>query len=247
MESLTASQLDKNTTRQCLGTGCGFVLQPSGTAIMGKLFFPRYCKDCGGKFAAIEKEEEKQKAMQYAKKRLGLPPRFAECTFENFKRELQYVACEISEKYVHDYVPIDTRKGLYLFGEPGSGKTHLAAAMGNALCLKEATYFTTAPELLLKIKKTFNDSKANDELLDRLSEAPLLIIDDIGSEKPTEWVRETFFVLIDRRYTHYRPTIITSNYSLDTLKDRLGYRIASRIAEVSTMVELRPNDYRIRK
>ncbi len=184
---------------------------------------------------------------QQATERLGLPPRFSRCALANFECGLQPVATAIAQRFIDSYSPKDTRKGIYLYGLAGSGKTHIAAAVANALLLKARPRFVTSPELLLQIKKTYGNAHGDDEYIDRLSYAKLLIIDDIGSEKPTEWVQETLFVIIDRRYTHYLPTIITSNFSLDQLKDRLGYRIASRIAEMTEVVELRATDYRIRK
>lgn len=176
------------------------------------------------------------------RKQMGIPPRFYTATFASFQKEVQPSGYDFAKRFVDQY-RAGSKQGLYLFGIPGSGKTHLAAAIGNAVL---SARFMTAPELLLSIKKTFKDDGADDSLLDSLSQTKLLILDDLGSEKPTEWVKETLFILIDRRYTHNLPTVITSNYSLDELKMRLGYRIASRIAEVCEMVELRPNDYRIK-
>ena len=210
-------------------------------------WYPQLCTECGAKETADREEDERREKVLQAHKRLGLSPRFARATFENFKADIQPLAHKTAVKFAEDYKPGKTSKGLYLFGHAGSGKTHLAASIGNKLFLNDGVRFVTAPELLLEIKKTFNNQYSDDHLLDRLSTSKLLIIDDLGSEKPTEWVQETLFVLIDRRYTHYLPTIFTSNYSLDQLKERLGYRIASRIAEMSEVVELKAVDYRIRK
>lgn len=203
-------------------------------------------KDSLLKREAEQKAQDKRELVENAEKRLNLPPRFKDATFDNFDRGCQPVGFDAAKAFVEK----DTTgfKGLYLYGNAGSGKTHLVSAIANKLLLKSFPRFVTAPELLLEIKKTFgNNHTNNDEYLDKLSYTKLLIIDDLGSEKPTEWVQETLFVLIDRRYTHLLPTIFTSNFSLDQLKDRLGYRIASRIAEMSDVVELKSVDYRIRK
>lgn len=192
------------------------------------------------------RELEKQEAELANKKRLNLAPRFSDARFENFDSSLQPVAFKIAKEWRTAWTP-QTRKGLYLYGLAGSGKTHLAAAIGNDLMQTARPRFISSPELLLQIKKTYNNQHSDDELIDRMSYTKLLIIDDIGSEKPTEWVQETLFVIIDRRYTNYLPTIFTSNLSLDQLQERLGYRIASRIAEMSEVVELKKVDYRIRK
>lgn len=208
-------------------------------------YYPRLCHYCAAAEIRDQKMRELFTEVAEAKKRLNLPPRFQKATFENFKQELQPTAFAAASGFAKNYAQENLR-GLYLFGHAGSGKTHLAAAIGNELYMQPGIRFVTAPELLLNIRKGFA-ADGDDGLLDRLSQTKLLIIDDLGSEKPTEWVQETLFVLIDRRYTHFLPTIITSNFSLDQLKDRLGYRIASRIAEVSEMVELRAVDYRIKK
>lgn len=234
----------KPASRPC---ACGTVIDPIKTA-MG-WWLPAQCLECEGKEIIKREKEETAKKFGESKARLDLPPRFEKATFETFKEDLQPLAYKTAREYADTYREGKTTKGLYLFGHAGSGKTHLASAIGNQLMLQEGVRFASAPEILLNIKKTFNNQnpQSDSTLLDRLSRTRLLIIDDLGSEKPTEWVQETLFVLIDRRYTHYRPTIITSNLSLDELKDRLGYRIASRIAEMSEVVELRASDYRIRK
>lgn len=191
-------------------------------------------------------DSEKADELRDATSRLNLPPRFKRATLDNFDKEMQLTAFEFAKNFSDRYAK-DTRVGLYLYGMPGSGKTHLSTAIANKLLLKAFPKFVTSPELLMQIKKTFGKANSDHEYIDELSYAKLLILDDIGSEKPTEWVQETLFVIIDRRYTHHLPTIFTSNFSLDQLKERLGYRIASRIAEMTEVVELRSSDYRLRK
>jgi len=233
------------TPKQCIVSGCGGIAQPIYIPFVNSWVQPNKCKACVAKEAAEADARQERQRYQGAMEVLNLPPRFHSASFKNFRSELQETAFRVASGFAEEYT-LNTRRGLYLFGHAGSGKTHLAAAIANALVLKTEVRFVTAPELLLEIRKTFN-TQGDTGLLDKLSKTKLLIIDDLGSEKPTEWVQETLFVLIDRRYTHLLPTVITSNYSLDQLKERLGYRIASRIAEMSTMVELRGNDYRIRK
>jgi hypothetical protein len=73
-----------------------------------------------------------------------------------------------------------------------------------------------------------------------------LILDDIGTEKPSEWAQQNIFLIIDRRYETLRQTIFTSNLSLDELSERLGDRITSRIAEMCKVIELKGKDRRIK-
>ena len=210
--------------------------QPSTTSSADSFCETTFCRN-----KPAENGKYCDSCLQFLRQQLKMSPRFARATFETFEQADQPVAYAAAEAFTKRSA--DDKPWLYLFGRSGSGKTHLAAAIANQAMNAK---FVTVPELLLEIKKTFRDG-TEDGLLDSLSKTKLLILDDLGSEKPTEWVQETMFVLIDRRYTHYLPTIITSNFSLDQLKDRLGYRIASRIAEMSQMVELRPRDFRIKK
>lgn len=242
MEFSNILPTNKPEAQKCIVTTCDNIVQPKK---VGKVWFvQRYCNPCGAKVMAERIIQETKERQMIATKRLSLPPRFAGSTLENFQTEYQPTAFTIARRFIEEYKPHESRRGLFLYGIPGTGKTHLAAAIGNSLKLSDYTRFVTAPELLLQIKKGFGK---DEEYLDRLAGTQLLILDDLGSEKPTEWVQETLFVLIDRRYTQYRPTIVTSNFSLDEIKDRLGYRIASRIAEMCEVVELRAKDYRIKQ
>ena len=189
---------------------------------------------------------EAREAMEKSVSRLNLPPRFNKADLDTFDQSYQPRAFAMAQEFSKGFTKA-TARGIYLFGLPGSGKTHLVSAIARTLIPQNVVRFVTVPELLLDIKKSFNNSHINDEYLDILGKTQVLILDDLGSEKPTEWVQETLFVLLNRRYTHYLPTIITSNCSLDQLAERLGYRIASRIAEMCDVVELKAVDYRIRK
>lgn len=236
-------QEDKPTPKKC--STCSTLVQP--VFMIRRWFQPSQCSKCVDKEIAAREIKQQIARKISARKRLGLPPRFHTATFKSFDRSLQPVAYKIAGEFAQKYKPTEQVKGLYFYGQPGCGKTHLISAIANYLVDKESIRFITSPELLLSIRKSFNSTTTEQGLLDQLSQVNLLIIDDIGSEKPTEWVQETLFVLIDRRYTNFMPTLFTSNYSLDQLKDRLGYRIASRIAEMGQVVELKANDYRIRK
>lgn len=245
MESLNTSQIDKPQARKCIVNTCKTLVEPMKA---GRYWFTaRYCKPCGEKIMLERIAEEEQARRIAAIQRLALPPRFIRAGFDSFKTEYQPTAFTVARRYADEFKAGKTQKGLYLYGLAGSGKTHLAAAIGTKLMLDVSARFITVPELLIDIRKTFGKNDQDNTILDRLASAGLLILDDLGSEKPTEWVQETLFVLIDRRYTAYRPTIITSNDSLDQLKNKLGYRIASRIAEMTEVVELRANDYRLKK
>jgi DNA replication protein DnaC len=77
-----------------------------------------------------------------------------------------------------------------------------------------------------------------------LTKIPVLILDDLGAEKASEWVAETLYILIDDRYGNMKPTVFTSNYSPSELAERLGDRIVSRIMEMCRIIEIKTSDKR---
>lgn len=170
-----------------------------------------------------------------------------------------------------------TRKGLYIHGPVGTGKTYIAYAIKHYLENGEAhigsaggsgasggnaggggggtvpakprrLQFYNATELLADIRHDFDatDPYAKKHVADRILESRnLLIIDDLGAEKPSEWVAETLYRIINHRYENELPVVITSNLSLDQLAQRLGDRTASRLAELCNVVELTGRDRRL--
>ena len=138
--------------------------------------------------------------------------------------------------------------GLLLTGDCGTGKTHLAVAI-----LRETAeagipgMFVVVPDLLAKMKASFNtkDGKAA-ELVEAAKNAPLLVLDDLGAEDPKVWVIELIYVLINHRYEHMLPTIITTNYDGTKIGEVFGKRIQSRLAEMTVPVNIRAEDYRMR-
>ncbi|MGQ9888232.1 MAG: ATP-binding protein [Aggregatilineales bacterium] len=118
---------------------------------------------------------------------------------------------------------------LLLTGGYGCGKTHLAAAVGNArLDWGDHVLFVTAPDLLDHLRSTFgpNSEVAYDQMFDRIRGAQLLIIDDLGAENPSQWAQEKLFQLLNHRYSYRLPTVITTNVELDALDARIRSRLA---------------------
>lgn len=122
--------------------------------------------------------------------------------------------------------PEPGRNGLFISGPPGTGKTHLAAAISNFLLSHgKPVICMTMIDLLERIKHTFNKTGADEaEVLQIYKTVPLLVIDDIGKEPPTEWAISTVYNIINSRYEAYLPTIITTNYAPDELINRMTPR-----------------------
>ena len=103
-------------------------------------------------------------------------------------------------------------------------------------------------EMLREIKSSFDvKNKKYDPLEDTLNFKGLYILDDVGAEKLSEWVQETFYLIINKRYEEMRPTIITSNFNINDLAQRIGDRTVSRIVEMCDIVELKGKDKRMEK
>lgn len=204
----------------------------------------------------VEREEAKiREAQNFAKKReieklfsiSNLGERFSKSTFELFlDRNGSETAYKVAVKYVKTFKEWNG-ESLILWGEPGNGKTHLAAAIVNELSKKGyIVVFQSVPELLQRIRSTFNsENKENEtQIMRALLECDLLILDDIGAEKTTEWVEEKLFNIIDGRYRKELPTLYTSNLEPKELKNQVGKRSYDRMVETSLTVKNAAVSYR---
>lgn len=215
-----------------------------------------FCKECLN-IVLAEREKETQKRLKEERinrliKESGIRGIMHNMTFKSFEPRYRGVAYNIAKKYAEEF-DLSTKHGLVFYGHAGSGKTHLAVAIIKHIIEEKQipVKFVRIVDLLLEIRKTFDENESwkaenESELLRKYTFTPLLVLDDIGSEKTTDWVRQVLYQIIDERWIEQRPVIITSNLTLEELEARLGERIASRIAGMTQLIEMRSNDYRIK-
>lgn len=139
-------------------------------------------------------------------------------------------------------------KGLYLHGAVGAGKTHIAYAIKkqwDELNPYHPAQFWNVTELIHEIKMDFDRFEKVYAAERLLQSDSLLILDDIGAEKTTEFVAETLYLIVNDRYEKMRPIIFTSNLPIGELAAKVGDRTASRIVEMCDIVNLEGGDRRI--
>jgi DNA replication protein DnaC len=175
---------------------------------------------------------------------------FADKTFEAFATRHQHWTpvqqSSVSNALNIAYNYAERPEGwLLLEGTYGCGKTHLAAAIGNHRLAKgDGVLFITTPDLLDHLRGTYgpNSEIGYDDTFDRVRNAPMLILDDLGVENPSHWAQEKLFQLLNHRYSRQMPTVITTNADLDLL----DLRIRSRLLDVTfiSRVRILAPDYR---
>jgi DNA replication protein DnaC len=143
---------------------------------------------------------------------------------------------------------IDAGRGLWLFGDVGTGKTTLAMLVSrHALEAGRSVAIYSLPRLLADLRRTFDDDapQSYTEMLDRLATVDLLHIDDVGAEQTSSWVLEQLYALINARYEDERSVIVTTNITeLEELGNQVGTRTVSRLQEMCEQIPLFGEDAR---
>ena len=173
-----------------------------------------------------------------------IPKRYDACTFGNFSPYNYSLkrSVKLSMEFVQQYPLVDA--GLLFVGSCGVGKTHLAVAVLRELIISKGAVglFYDFRDLLKEIQDSYNPNTHTSELaiLAPVFEAEILVLDELGAAKPTEWVRETMTHIINKRYNDKKVTIFTTNYLEnpsesaydETLTERVGVRLRSRLYEM---------------
>ncbi len=213
----------------------------------------------------------------------GIPERYQACRLDNFKVKLTMANPEIqkallearrvAELYVEGFLdphsgePRDT--GLIFFGQAGSGKTHLASAVLAELILRYNVRgrFEDLTRLFSRLQTTFDSDgqETRRKILGPALKAEVLLLDELGFRRATDWIKEILRLIIDTRYSRRLPTLFTTNYPLegqaggtdvfaeirnpdrqDPLAARISTPLVSRICEMARPVRLDCWDYRLK-
>ena len=207
-----------------------------------------------------------------------IPQRYANCTLESY--DTQFPSADRSlhgaliqaRNFVKTY-PLETDgKGLLLIGDIGIGKTHLAVGILQALIVERGArgLFCDYRDLLKQIQNSYGRNDLSErQILAPVFDAEVLVLDELGAAKPTDWVWDTVQHILNTRYNDRRTTIITTNYpneretpneqfeqlprekrdakkamQRDTLGDRITERMRSRLQEMCVVVEMQGEDFR---
>jgi DNA replication protein DnaC len=184
-----------------------------------------------------------------------VPKRYQHCSLANFAAYNESLERAVAQaRRIAEAFPVVNR-GLLLEGQPGVGKTHLAVAVLKHVIQATGArgLFYDTRDLLRVIRSTYDPAIRTTELdiLRPVMTADLLVLDDLGAEKTSEWVEETMNLIVNTRYNERRATIFTSNYEdipddtdPNALLFRIGHRMRSRLHEMCEFIVMDGADYR---
>lgn len=209
----------------------------------------RDCPKCLAEDIAKQNAQRRERDAQHARRRrlkeimglAGIPARFVDRTLDNYVATTpgQRIALSICRGYAESWLE-QFRKGgsLVLTGKVGTGKTHLACAIANAVIPEHmaTAAFGTVAKIIRSIKSTYGGKGSETQAIADLLKVDLLIIDEVGVQNGSDHELTMLFEIINERYQNLRPTILISNLNTDDLEKFLGQRVMDRFRGCGTVV-----------
>lgn len=224
------------------------------------------CPDCEEARLAAERQAEAEKVAAASRQRLeamlneaAIPARFAGRTLAAYNAETpeQQRALKVATDFAVNFAERQRRgESLILLGAPGTGKSHLAAAILQAIMPAHCGLYTTCAGLIRAVRNTWRKDadRSEGQVLSILAEVPLLVIDEVGVQYGTDSEQNILFEVLDRRYRDMMPTILLANLKLKRekegdpagLREVLGERVYDRLTETARIVTFEGESYRAR-
>ncbi len=187
-----------------------------------------------------------------------IPPRYRGVSFDRppVSDMARHVETREAVGRAHTFIDrldsnLNEGRGIWLFGDTGTGKTTLAMLISKeALEKGHSVAIYSLPKLLARIRRTYSGEPGEDSysaFFKRLTAVDLLHIDDFGAEKRSDWVLEQLYALVNERYEDERSIMLTTNLTVDKLEEQIGRRTVSRLTETCEQVPLFGTDRRLEK
>lgn len=178
-----------------------------------------------------------------------IPRRYAEVSFErNPVAQMPDAVVRPVRAFVRELDGrLEQGRGLWLFGDVGTGKTTLAMLVAKAALEQgRSVAIYSLPRLLNEVRRTYDEGSDSSyvELLDRLAEVDLLHVDDLGAEKSSPWVLEQLYAIVNARYEAERSMVITTNLDRAALVEQVNERTVSRLEEMCEVIPVFGSDHR---
>lgn len=230
---------------------CKLSIEPFVSPVTGRVIYP----SCSCEIERERRENErlfgqgKTSKLENYFKGCAVGAALSKASFESWViRPGSETAYQAAYEYAEDLPnKLKAGQGLLLFGPPGCGKSYLVSAVvRRAKANGYSVLFERASKMLIRLRATYSSQSSNSELemIEALGRVDLLVIDDLGAEKKTEWSEQAIYSIIDERYSNSRAILITTNLSLEELEQRIGPRTMDRLVGSCRIVENCATSYR---